>query len=172
MKNLISFAILFLLAVTSVVAQVGINSDNSSPNSSAMLDVKSTTKGLLPPRMTFEERNAIVNPAEGLSVICMNCNGDGSGCFSIYLGGQWLNMYGYCAIPVPPAAGIPVQLNAQIIWNWNAVPIATGYKINTINDFATATDMGTATTKNETGLLQGSSYTRYVWAYKIGRAHV
>ena len=130
-----------------------------------MLDVKSTTKGFLQPRMTFVQRNAIVNPAEGLSVICTNCNGDGTACFSIYLAGQWLNMFGYCAIPIPPAEGSHVQSNTQIIWNWSSVPIATGYKWNTTSDYATATDMGVALSKTETGLTQGAGYTRYVWAY-------
>ncbi|MCX6268996.1 MAG: hypothetical protein NTW16_16860, partial [Bacteroidetes bacterium] len=38
------------------------------------------------------------------------------------------------------------------------------YKWNTTNDYGTATDMGTATTKTETGLTCGTPYTRYAWA--------
>lgn len=38
-----------------------------------MLDVKSTEKGFLPPRMTIAQRDAIVSPAEGLMVICIDC---------------------------------------------------------------------------------------------------
>lgn len=38
------------------------------PNSSAALDISSTTKGLLPPRMTQTQRDAIATPAEGLIV--------------------------------------------------------------------------------------------------------
>ena len=165
MKKLASFIAMLLIFSRIIFAQVGINADNSAPNSSAMLDVKSTTMGLLPPRMTFDQRNAIVTPAEGLSVICTNCNWDGSGCFSIYLGGAWLNMYGYCALPISPTEGSHVQSNTQIIWNWTTVPIATGYKWNTTSDYASATNMGTAITKTETGLTQGTSYTRYIWAY-------
>jgi len=53
----------------SVNAQsVGINSDGSTPDNSAMLDVKSTTKGFLPPRMTTAQIGAIVSPADGLLV--------------------------------------------------------------------------------------------------------
>ena len=62
------YFILFLFLGTALNAQVGINSDNSSPNSSAMLDVKSTDKGMLVPRMSTAQRNAISSPATGLLV--------------------------------------------------------------------------------------------------------
>jgi hypothetical protein len=55
-----------LLFSCSMFAQVGINSDGSDPDNSAMMDVKSTTKGFLPPRMTSAEILAIASPAEGL----------------------------------------------------------------------------------------------------------
>jgi hypothetical protein len=137
----------------------------SSPGSSAIVDIVSTSKGLLPPRMTYEQRNAIVSPAEGLMVFCTNCNSDGSGVLSFYENGFWQSVSLTCIKPVTPPEGVHVQSNTQIIWNWNAVPIADGYKWHTSNNFAAATDMGTATTKTETGLTQGTSYTRYVWAY-------
>jgi hypothetical protein len=38
------------------------------PNQSAIVDIESTTKGFLPPRMTTAEVNAIATPAEGLVV--------------------------------------------------------------------------------------------------------
>jgi hypothetical protein len=40
----------------------------STPNSSAMLDVTSTTKGILFPRMTTTQKNAISSPAAGLVI--------------------------------------------------------------------------------------------------------
>jgi hypothetical protein len=165
MKKGVLFLSLLLIAGISASAQVGINADNSAPNSSAMLDVKSTTMGLLLPRMTFAQRNAIANPAEGLAVICTNCRPDETGCISIYLDGKWLNMAGTCDLPFPPTEGSHVQSNTQIIWNWNAVTIATGYKWSMTNDYASATDMGAATAKTETGLTTGTNCTRYVWAY-------
>ena len=47
-------------------SQVGIGT--TSPDTSSMLDINSTTKGLLTPRMTTAERNAISSPADGLLV--------------------------------------------------------------------------------------------------------
>jgi hypothetical protein len=42
--------------------------NTTSPNASAILDVTSTTKGVLFPRMTTTQKNAIASPASGLVV--------------------------------------------------------------------------------------------------------
>lgn len=49
-------------------AQVGINNDNSDPDASAMLDVKSDSKGMLVPGMSSSQRTQISNAATGLLV--------------------------------------------------------------------------------------------------------
>ena len=56
--------ILFLLTANLIAQSVGIN--NATPHSSAILDVKSNTKGMLIPRTSSASRNAIVKPAKGL----------------------------------------------------------------------------------------------------------
>lgn len=64
-------ALLVLTLVLSEISQaqgVAINTDNSAPDPSAMLHIKSTTKGLLIPSMTNTQRNAIASPAEGLII--------------------------------------------------------------------------------------------------------
>ncbi len=43
-------------------------SPNPTPEPSAILDVQSTTKGFLPPRLTSNQRNSLANPATGLVV--------------------------------------------------------------------------------------------------------
>jgi hypothetical protein len=72
MKNFLFLLFLTLGMVSK--AQVGINSDGSTPDNSAMLDVKSTAKGLLVPRMTAVQRDAIANPATGLMIFCTDNN--------------------------------------------------------------------------------------------------
>jgi hypothetical protein len=60
---------LLLLATTQLQAQVGIGT--STPNSSAQLDVTSTTKGFLPPRVALTATNSttpVTSPASGLLV--------------------------------------------------------------------------------------------------------
>jgi BclA-like protein len=55
-----------LLAATITQAQVGIGT--IIPNASAALDIVSTSRGMLIPRMTQAQRTAIATPAEGLLV--------------------------------------------------------------------------------------------------------
>lgn len=69
MRKLLAF---FLLLGMSASAQVAINIDNSAPDPSAMLDIKSTNRGFLAPRMSEAQRNAIVTPAAGLVVFQTN----------------------------------------------------------------------------------------------------
>ena len=67
-KTLILMTIVSLMALNQLFSQVAINMDGASPNSSAMLDVQSSTKGFLIPRMIQSEIEAIISPADGLLV--------------------------------------------------------------------------------------------------------
>src|SRR5687768_15474811 len=71
-----------------ISANVGIGT--STPNASSVLDLNSTTKGFLPPRMTAEQRDAIVSPAQGLFIWCTNCNVFGAA--QIYNGYYWTTL--------------------------------------------------------------------------------
>ena len=165
MKYITLFLPAFLLAGMAAFAQVSINSDNSVPSPSAMLDVKSTNSGFLPPRMTQAQRDAIVSPEEGLIVICTNCGIVNPTAMSIYINGTWRLLNGYCTTPLIPTAGAHTATLTGITWNWIPVANATGYKWGTTNNSTAATDMGTATTKAETGLTCNTNYIRYIWAY-------
>lgn len=67
MKNfLIIILVLAGFRASSQTSNVGIGT--SSPNESAILDINSTTSGVLIPRMTTAQRTAIASPANGLLV--------------------------------------------------------------------------------------------------------
>jgi hypothetical protein len=66
--------------------QVGIGSGLSSVNASAQLQVDSTIKGFLPPRMTTVQKLAIATPAAGLMVYDTTLNQ-----MSYYNGTLWIN---------------------------------------------------------------------------------
>jgi uncharacterized protein (TIGR02145 family) len=83
-------AILLISSVT-LFAQTGIGT--TSPEQSAQLDVSSTDKGLLPPRMTASQRDNIENPAQGLIIFCTDC-ASGEGELQIKLTSSWKNISG------------------------------------------------------------------------------
>lgn len=66
--------LIMILPGLSSLSQVSINTTGDPPVSSAMLDIKSTTGGLLIPRMTQGEMTSINNPANGLQVFCTTDN--------------------------------------------------------------------------------------------------
>lgn len=59
---------IILIISNSLTAQVSVNTDGSSPDGSAMFEVKSSDKGMLIPRMTATEIAGIANQANGLIV--------------------------------------------------------------------------------------------------------
>lgn len=77
------FVSLFLAISFSSFAQVGIGT--ATPNTSAALDITSTTKGLLIPRMTAAQRNAISFAVTGLMIY----QTDGTAGFYYYNGSSW-----------------------------------------------------------------------------------
>jgi hypothetical protein len=165
MKKFYALVILLCGITFTTIGQVSISTDNGGPDPSAMLDVKSTVRGFLPPRMTFEQRNAIVNPVEGLLVYCTNCTQNGSSALSIYQNGIWGTTLIVCNEPLPPTTGVHDPAVNQITWNWNSVPIAKGYKWNTTGNYTGALDVGLTNSYTETGLTCWTTYHRYVWAY-------
>lgn len=82
--------VLVSLYTFSSFSQVGIGI--TTPHVSAMLDLSSTSKGFLPPRMTFEQKNAILAPVAGLVVWCTNCGINGE--MQVYNGTTWTNLMG------------------------------------------------------------------------------
>ena len=104
MKKILILLVIFT-TVASMAQSVGINADGSAANATAMLDVSSTTKGFLPPRMTYAQRDAITSPATGLMVYCSNC-GPGTGEPQFYNGSSWVNMIGGTALGLVPDSPI------------------------------------------------------------------
>ena len=92
MKNQLLVVFMLLFSSSLLFSQVAINTDGSDAHNSAMLDVKSSNKGFLPPRMTHAEINAISNPADGLIIYCTDCGTNGSGALSVFIAGSWIRL--------------------------------------------------------------------------------
>ncbi len=67
-KNMCRLVLVLLFLHTTVCAQRGLGTN--TPHTSAILELQSTTKGFLMPRLTSSEINSIPDPAEGLMVYC------------------------------------------------------------------------------------------------------
>ncbi len=67
MKSII-FLLIVLVQMNSFAQNIAVNTDGSQPDNSAILDIKSNSKGLLVPRLTTLQRTSIAGPAMGLTV--------------------------------------------------------------------------------------------------------
>ncbi len=86
LKRIFTF-LFFSIAGYSAYSQIGIGTTTVDP--SAMLQVESTNRGILIPRMTAAQRTVIANPAEGLMVY--QTDGAQKG-FWYFSSGQWTPM--------------------------------------------------------------------------------
>jgi len=112
--KIILLAILISFGLNTM-AQVAINTDGSTPDNSAMLDIKSTSKGLLLPRMNTNQILNIANPAAGLVVF----NADSSDFYG-YNGTKWISLWNTGDTISPWSCGDPVSFEGQ---NYSTVQI-------------------------------------------------
>jgi len=90
--NTLALAILFFASAAN--AQVGVGVPAGDIHPSAELEVKSTTKGFLPPRMTNVERNAIISPATGLLIYQTDAVANNPAGLYFFDGTSWKNGLG------------------------------------------------------------------------------
>ena len=164
MKQVFTFlAAVFITAST--YAQVGIGT--SSPDPSAALDITSTTKGLLMPRMTNAQRLAIASPVAGLQVFVTDFDG---GSFMFYDGTKWGTLSFTKTIPDAPIISGVAPGNTEVIISFTA-PSSNGG--SAITSYTATSNPGaiTGTVSQEgsgditvTGLTNGTGYTFTVTA--------
>lgn len=100
---------------TSGAAGIG----TTMPNASSLLEIKSTTKGLLIPRMSAKQRGAISKPAEGLMVY----QTDGTKGFYFYNGTAWIALSGSAGTETDPQVG---TITTDKIPRWDGSALTTG----------------------------------------------
>ncbi len=88
MKKALIIFVLFCFSMALYAQNVTVTDDQDyTADTSAMLDVKSTTKGMLVPRVTTTQRNSIFQPATGLLVFDIDISS-----FFFYNGSGWTNL--------------------------------------------------------------------------------
>ena len=104
----------------------------TAPDDDALLDVSSTTKGFLPPRMTCAQRDAISSPPEGLMIY-----NTATHTIDYYDGSQWMSLDASAASSAPsaPTAYTPdfpddIGFDACFRASWSSVSGATSYRLD------------------------------------------
>jgi len=131
---------------------MAINTTGTTADTSAMLDVGSTTKGMLVPRMTTIQRTAITAPATGLQVYDLTLN----------------SYYFNSGTPLSPVwsavAGMPAgtATGAMLYWNgtaWVNIPVGS------VGQVLTLTTGGPAWLTSSQFLYAGMAYDGGIIAY-------
>ncbi len=123
-------ALTLVLCFSIGYAQVGIGT--ATPNETSLLDMQSNSKGLLIPRMTTVERDAIVTPADGLQIYNTTKN-----TLDVYSAGAWKSfaysessnlVYVYDLADLPTPVGTAITLDATKMYVFSgAVNISPNY---------------------------------------------
>lgn len=153
-KKITTFLIIAeTVGILSAQTSIKLGDNQEKINNSAQLEIESTTKGYLVPRMSQVQRDAIISPAVGLFVWCTDCNSTTNpptGELSVFSGMGWpsfsLNTFPIITTGIKGADNAPVMLSASsatingILGNtWGVAPNEIGilWKEITGNDFGT-----------------------------------
>lgn len=112
---------------------IGINATGAAPNAKAMLDISSTNSGLLIPRMSSAERNAITSPPAGLQVYNTTTN-----TLDIYRGSLWEQMAANDSsikmirslADLPAPVGSEIKLDSTKTYTFSGLVNISPYYIN------------------------------------------
>lgn len=105
-------AVLFVCTAIAQPGGVSINHDGAPPDTSAMLDVNATNKGMLFPRLTTAQRDSIHLPAAGLLVYNTTTS-----TFDYYTGTSWISL-----APVSTASIVPIIRTYTSNATWTKPP--------------------------------------------------
>jgi len=171
-------AILLKAPIASPVFTGTVAIGTTNPSSAAVLDITSTSKGLLLPRLTFAQKSTIISPEAGLILWCSDCGTNGE--LQVYNGTNFVNMVGanaQFALPTVSATSAATAITSSaltsggsidsdggafvtargVVWNTNTNP-TTSLSTKTSD----GTGIGTFSS-SLTGLTSGVTY--YVKAY-------
>lgn len=134
-KGLICFSVyLFVsfLSITVASAQGNVGIGTATPDNNAMLDISSTSKGVLFPRLSTAQRDAIPQPIPtSLTIFNTSTN-----CLEFYVGNMWHPIACPCDnMPATPIASAASNITATAFTaNWQSVLGAIGYFLDVATD--------------------------------------
>ena len=107
LKELVIIISSMVIMSAQMNGQVGIGANTFTPDNSALLELQSTNSGLLLPRMTTAQRNAISNPAQSLIIYNLTTK-----CVEIYESNQWQAIWCDCIGFSVTASASPSTINS------------------------------------------------------------
>lgn len=137
LKNVAIFLMLFGISMLNVnmgFAQMGVSETAITPHASSILELKSTSKGFLAPRMTAAQRAAISSPATGLIVY----QTDGTSGYYFYNGSAWTSL------------GQQITFSTGLTNSSGTVTVNTSQNISKLSNLTTN---GIVTTSSSDGTL-------------------
>jgi hypothetical protein len=172
MKNLFLLPAFLFLSILATGQGVKVSQAPGSPDASSILDVESTSKGFLPPRMTTVQRDAISSPLEGLMIYNTTTR-----CTETYRG-SGLGWYSPC-INAPlvttgsasPVYGLNAGVAGTVVFDGGAAVTSRGICWNTspaptTSNFTVSSGSGTGSfTGNLSGLFPSTTY--YARAFAV-----
>jgi hypothetical protein len=92
--------LIFLVLSSAKLFSQGVGIGTTTPDPSAKLEIFSNSQGVLLPGLTSAQRDAIVNPAEGLQIFNIETK-----CYNFFKNSNWFELCGTCIPPASPTAG-------------------------------------------------------------------
>lgn len=137
-SNIIVLFLIVAFTESTFSQSVAINTTGSTSDPSAILDVSSTSKGVLISRMTLAQRNVISNPATGLLIWNIDCDE-----FQVYNGTIWKTTSGAAACTSPTPPNVKICNQTWMIKNLDVATYRNGDPIPNVTDAAAWTALTT-----------------------------
>lgn len=152
MKTLFTIILVFASLFANAQGGVSISANGSQPHPSAGLDISFNNKGLLIPRISAAQINAIASPALGLIVFNADCK-----TLVFWNGTSWAAMNNIGSLETPGISGNanPCKNQSGVIYSATPVVEATGYNWTVPSDATIVSGHGTSSIVVNFGIIGG-----------------
>lgn len=139
-----------LISINAKAQSMGISSSSITPDASSILELRTTSKGFLIPRMTQTQRDAIISPATGLMIYNTSTN-----TFNFYNGTGWTALTSGTAGTVSSVTSADANATVATTTTTPVITIVSAPKLQTARTINGVSFDGTANITVPSGNLTG-----------------